>query len=50
MRYLLSVIVRVINIIINGVNLGLTFRNQFYSLMKKENDLDKGIDKWIASI
>ena len=33
-----------------GVNLGLAFRNQFYSLMKKENDLDKVIDKWIASI
>ena len=41
---------KLINIIINGVNLGLTFRNQFYSLMKKENDLDKVIDKWIASI
>ena len=41
---------KLINIIINGVNLGLTFRNQFYSLMKKENDLDKVIGKWIASI
>ena len=41
---------KLINIIINGVNLGLAFRNQFYSLMKKENDLDKVIDKWVASI
>ena len=41
---------KLINIIINGVNLGLTFRNQFYSLMKTEKDLDKVIDKWAASI
>lgn len=42
---------KLINIVINGVNLGLTFRNQFYSLMKTEgNDMDKVIDKWITSI
>ena len=41
---------KLINIIINGVNLGITFRNQFYSLMKKENDLDKVIAEWVASI
>ena len=42
---------KLINIIINGVNLGLTFRNQFYSLMEKEgNDLDLVIEKWITSI
>ena len=42
---------KLINIVINGVNLGLTFRNQFYSLMKTEdNDMDVVIDKWITSI
>jgi len=41
---------KLINIVINGVNLGVTFRNQFYSLMKEqENDIDKVIDLWIAS-
>jgi len=42
---------KLINIIINGVNLGLTFRNQFYSLMEKEgNNLDLVIEKWVTSI
>ena len=41
---------KLINIVINGVNLGLAFRNQFYSLMKKENDIDKVIAAWVASI
>jgi len=42
---------KLINIIINGVNLGITFRNQFYSLMEKEgNDLDLVIEKWVTSI
>ena len=42
---------KLINIVINGVNLGLTFRNQFYSLMEKEgNNLDVVIEKWITSI
>ena len=42
---------KLINIVINGVNLGLTFRNQFYSLMKSEsNDIDLVIEKWITSI
>ena len=42
---------KLINIVINGVNLGLTFRNQFYSLMEKEgNDLDVVIEKWVTSI
>ena len=42
---------KLINIVINGVNLGLTFRNQFYSLMKSEsNDLDLVIEKWATSI
>jgi len=42
---------KLINIIINGVNLGITFRNQFYSLMEKEgNNLDLVIEKWVTSI
>ena len=42
---------KLINIVINGVNLGLTFRNQFYSLMEKEeNNLDAVIERWVASI
>ena len=42
---------KLINIVINGVNLGLTFRNQFYSLMEKEgNNLDVVIERWVASI
>ena len=42
---------KLINIVINGVNLGLTFRNQFYSLMEKEgNDLDVVIERWVTSI
>ena len=42
---------KLINIVINGINLGLTFRNQFYSLMEKEgNNLDLVIEKWVTSI
>ena len=42
---------KLINIVINGVNLGLTFRNQFYSLMEKEgNNLDVVIKRWVTSI
>ena len=42
---------KLINIVINGVNLGLTFRNQFYSLMEKEvNNLDVVIERWITTI
>ena len=42
---------KLVNIVINGVNLGLTFRNQFYSLMEKEgNNLDVVIEKWVTSI
>ena len=42
---------KLINIVINGVNLGLTFRNQFYSLMEKEeNNLDIVIERWVTSI
>ena len=42
---------KIINIVVNGINLGLTFRSQFYSLMEKNNnDISIVIDKWIASI
>ena len=42
---------KIINIVINGVNLGLTFRSQFYSLMdKNNNDISVVIDKWVAPI
>ena len=42
---------KVINIIVNGVNLGLTFRNQFYALMKSHNnDVDKVIEEWVTTI
>ena len=42
---------KIINIVVNGINLGLTFRSQFYSLMEKnQNDISLVIDKWIASV
>ena len=38
---------KIINIIIDGINLGLTFRNQFQDNLKIENyDLDKAIETW----
>ena len=37
----------IINIIVNGVNLGLTFRNQFQALANEHNeDIDKIIINW----
>ena len=37
----------IINIIVNGVNLGLTFRNQFQALAKKHNEnIDEIIKHW----
>ena len=42
---------KIINIVVNGINLGLTFRSQFYSLMEKNNnDISVVIDKWITSV
>ena len=42
---------KIINIVVNGINLGKTFRSQFYSLMQKnEENIDLVIDKWIASV
>ena len=38
---------KIINIIIDGINLGLTFRNQFQGVLQKEgNNLDKAIESW----
>ena len=38
---------KIIDIIIDGINLGLTFRNQFQDNLKNENyDLDKAIETW----
>ena len=38
---------KIINIIIDGINLGLSFRNQFQGVLKKEgNNLDKAIESW----
>ena len=42
---------KIINIEINGMNLGKIFRNQFYSLMEKnQGDIDLVIEKWVASV
>lgn len=44
---------RVMNIIINGINMGLTYRNQFASAMNDPaygGDMDRAIDGWIASL
>ena len=42
---------KIINIVVNGINLGKTFRSQFYSLMEKnEENIDLVIDQWIASV
>ena len=42
---------KLINIVINGVNIGLTFRNQFYSLSIKRNaDIDLVIEEWVAAL
>ena len=42
---------KIINIVVNGINLGKTFRSQFYSLMEKnEENINLVIDQWIASV
>ncbi len=39
----------IINIIVNGVNLGLTFRNQFQALAKEHNEnIDEIINHWTS--
>ena len=42
---------KIINIEINGMNLGKIFRNQFYSLMEKNRqDINLVIEKWVTSV
>ncbi|MGE0625257.1 MAG: phospholipid-binding protein MlaC [Pseudomonadales bacterium] len=44
---------RVQNIIINGINMGLTYRNQFASAVNDPSyggDMDRIIDGWVSSI
>lgn len=42
---------RVVNVIVNGINLGLTFRNQFDQAMRDNNrDYDAVIDNWAPSV
>ncbi len=40
---------KIVNIIINGVNLGLTFRNQFQALAISNNeDIESTLDNWVS--
>ena len=40
---------KIINIIINGVNLGLTFRNQFQALAISNNeDIESTLNNWVS--
>jgi|GEM_PF-35318 len=42
---------KVINVIVNGINLGLTFRNQFDQSMRDNNrDIDAVIDNWAPKV
>jgi len=42
---------RVVNVIVNGINLGLTFRNQFDQAMRENNrDYDAVINGWAPSV
>ena len=39
----------IVNIIVNGVNLGLTFKNQFQALASKNNgDIEATLEKWVS--
>jgi len=39
------------NVIVNGINIGLTYRNQFARLMQvNSNDIDKVIDSWTSEV
>ena len=39
----------IVNIIVNGVNLGLTFRNQFQALATNNNgDINLTLDEWVS--
>ena len=38
---------KIVNLIIDGINLGLTFRNQFKDILEKNKfDLDNAINEW----
>ncbi|MEL7399164.1 MAG: ABC transporter substrate-binding protein, partial [Pseudomonadota bacterium] len=39
---------KLLNVVINGVNLGATFRSQFAQAMQKAGDLDVVIKEWSA--
>ncbi|QFT85683.1 putative phospholipid-binding protein MlaC precursor [Halomonas sp. THAF12] len=42
---------KVVNVIVNGINLGLTFRNQFDQAMRDQNrDYDAVIDGWAPEL
>jgi len=42
---------KVVNVIVNGINLGLTFRNQFDQAMRDHNrDYDAVIDNWAPEL
>ncbi|MEA3251268.1 MAG: ABC transporter substrate-binding protein [Pseudomonadota bacterium] len=42
---------KVVNVIVNGINLGLTFRNQFDQAMRNNNrNYDKVIDEWAPEV
>ncbi|WP_280546677.1 MULTISPECIES: ABC transporter substrate-binding protein [unclassified Halomonas] len=42
---------KVVNVIVNGINLGLTFRNQFDQAMRDQNrDYDAVIDDWAPEL
>lgn len=40
---------RLINVVLNGVNLGKTFRSQFAQAMQTHGDIDKVISNWSAA-
>lgn len=39
---------KLLNVTINGINLGMTFRSQFAQAMRKDGDMDQVIDGWSA--
>lgn len=42
---------KLINVVLDGVNLGQSFRSQFAQAMRKyDNDLDKVIDNWLSEV
>ncbi|MCM5703118.1 MlaC/ttg2D family ABC transporter substrate-binding protein [Larsenimonas salina] len=42
---------KVVNVVVNGINLGLTFRNQFDQAMRDNNrDIDRVIEQWSPDV